>query len=143
MKRAYKAARHGQRRASSRFGYSEIKKLHLPDRRDFDVVGLDVSVHYSPAVNIVDRFNYRLKTTKGIEWWKAAPRPDAISQRLSFYVLHYDARLTVVFEKVVKRGDVVVLETALYAGFIQKPLEELGARGSLTQNLYRYNPAYL
>jgi hypothetical protein len=94
-------------------------------------------------VNIADRFDYGLIVAKRIRQRKTAPRSDAIGQSLPFYVLHYYAWLTVVFEKVVKRGDVIVLKPGLYPSFIQEALDKLRAGGSLTQDLDRNNPAYL
>jgi hypothetical protein len=92
-------------------------------------------------VNIANRFHNRLKVAKRIRQRKT--RSDAIGQRFTFYVLHYYAWLTTVFEKVIKRGDVVVLKPGLYPSFIQEALDELRAGCGLTQDLDRNNPAYL
>src|SRR5437588_12832066 len=95
------------------------------------------------AVDVVDRFNYRLKISNRIRERKATPGGDAFSEGLPFDVLHDDAGLAVVFKEIIKRRDVVVLKPGLYSSFIQKPLDELRAGGCLIQYLDRNHPAYL
>jgi hypothetical protein len=137
-----RAALVGHAAAPQHLGEAPVHDLHLAERADHDVRGLEVAVQHALAVRIGDRLAHRL------EYREHAPavliRRAALlqerRQRLPLDQLHREVRPLVGHQAELVHGhDAGVLQLAADLRLLDEALHDLGALGQLAvEHLHRH-----